>query len=242
MSLILKSLPLAAIGLVLIANKDALQKNLNIVEKVRVATTASIEIKSIAESVYMEWIDSDTLPLENSSGFLRENMEEAKGGNKRDRASDMWGTPYRMARVRTGFEIRYAGPDKKWNTLDDISFFRNLHCVPDVGGAARRQSPTAASSGMTGTGTGTRSATGAPKPQPKPSSHATKQKVVEFQRKRAAEGSASAQYDLGLRHLNGDGVEKDEAAARSWLQKAAAGGNSQAVKKLKELDASSKLP
>ena len=36
--------------------------------------------------------------------------------------------------------------------------------------------------------------------------------------------------------MNGDGVEKDEAAARSWLQKAAAGGNSQAVKKLKELE------
>ena len=120
MSLILKSLPLAAIGLVLMANKDALQKNLNIVEKVRVATTATIEIRSIAETVYMEWIDSDTLPLENFSGFLRENMEEAKGGDKRDRGSDMWGTPYRMARVRTGFEIRCAGPDKSgtlWMTF-----------------------------------------------------------------------------------------------------------------------------
>ena len=130
MSLILKSLPLAAIGLVLMANKDALQKNLNIVEKVRVATTATIEIRSIAETVYMEWIDSDTLPLENFSGFLRENMEEAKGGDKRDRGSDMWGTPYRMARVRT--EIRCAGPDKS-GTHYDISFFRNLHGVPDVG-------------------------------------------------------------------------------------------------------------
>ena len=130
MSLILKSLPLAAIGLVLMANKGALQKNLNIVEKVRVATTATIEIKSIAETVYMEWIDSDALPLENFSGFLRENMEEAKGGDKRNKANDMWGTPYRLARVRTGFEVRCAGPDKKWNTLDDISFFRNLYGLP----------------------------------------------------------------------------------------------------------------
>ena len=90
MSLILKLLPLGAIGVVLVANKGALAKNLNIVDKVRVVTTATIEIKSVAQAVYLEWLESDTLPLGNFSQFLRENTEEAKGGEKRDRANDIF--------------------------------------------------------------------------------------------------------------------------------------------------------
>lgn len=235
MSLILKLLPLAAIGLVLAANKGALERNFQIVDKVRVVTTATIEIKSVAEAVYLEWLESDTLPLENFSQFLRENTEEAKGGDRRDRANDVWGTPYRLARVRTGFEIRCAGPDKTWNSADDISFFRKLEGAPDVGATAMRQRVSA--SGLPLPRAVTRGASAASRPQSSQLPDATKQKVLEFQQKRAAEGSATAQFDLGMRYLAGDGVEKDEATARSWLQKAAANGNSQATKKLRELDA-----
>lgn len=236
MSLILKLLPPAAIGLVVMASKGALEKNLNIVDKVRVATTANIEIKSIAEAVYMEWIDSETLPLENFSQFLRESMEEAKGGDRRDRASDTWGTPYRLTRVRAGFEVQCAGPDRQWHSADDITFYRKLEGVPDVGRAGSRQVRPTEAIGMARRSARTSGATPAASPQPKPLSDAAKQKVLEFQQKRASEGSASAQFDMALRYLNGDGVEKNEATARSWLEKAAAGGNSQAVKKLKELE------
>lgn len=64
----------------------------------------------------------------------------------------------------------------------------------------------------------------------------TVRKTVEFQKKRAEEGSSVAQYDLGLRYLKGDGVEKDEEAGRKWLEKSAKDGNTQASKKLKELN------
>ena len=65
-------------------------------------------------------------------------------------------------------------------------------------------------------------------------------KTVEFQKKRAEEGSSVAQYDLGVRYLKGDGVEKDEAAGKKWIEKAAKDGNSQAVNKLKELEEATK--
>ncbi|MBI3875696.1 MAG: SEL1-like repeat protein [Verrucomicrobia bacterium] len=55
--------------------------------------------------------------------------------------------------------------------------------------------------------------------------------------KRAESGSAQAQYDLGLRYLTGDGVEKDDGKAREWLQKSADGGNAQARNKLNSLNA-----
>lgn len=61
-------------------------------------------------------------------------------------------------------------------------------------------------------------------------------KTIEFQKKRASEGSESAQYELGVRYLKGDGVEKDEATGRKWLTESAKNGYGPASKKLEELD------
>ena len=64
---------------------------------------------------------------------------------------------------------------------------------------------------------------------------ATVKRIVEFQRKRAEAGSATAQYDLAMRYLKGDGVEKDLALAKKWLQAAAKNGHTLAPKKLEAL-------
>jgi TPR repeat protein len=64
---------------------------------------------------------------------------------------------------------------------------------------------------------------------------AAAKRTVEFQKKRAEAGSASAQYDLALRYLKGDGVEKDLAAAKKWLAAAAKNGHTLAAKKLEEV-------
>ena len=61
-------------------------------------------------------------------------------------------------------------------------------------------------------------------------------KTIEYQKQRAEEGSATSQYDLGMRYLKGDGLEKDLKLARTWLSKSAEGGNNQAKEKLLELD------
>ena len=61
------------------------------------------------------------------------------------------------------------------------------------------------------------------------------QRAVEFQKQRAAAGSDTAQYDLGVRYLKGDGVEANPEQARYWLERAATNGNSLAVKKLEEI-------
>lgn len=60
-------------------------------------------------------------------------------------------------------------------------------------------------------------------------------RTVEFQQKRAADGSPSAQYDLAVRHLTGDGVPLDRAAALRWLEASAKGGNPRAAERLAEL-------
>lgn len=62
-------------------------------------------------------------------------------------------------------------------------------------------------------------------------------RVLKFQRDQAEKGSASAQYDLGMRYLKGDGVQKNEVLARAWLEKAALQDDAQAKAALKQLEA-----
>jgi|GEM_PF-2941219 len=60
-------------------------------------------------------------------------------------------------------------------------------------------------------------------------------RAVDYQKKRAEEGSGQAQYDLGVRYLKGDGVELNDKLGREWLEKSAKNGFSQAQRKLDEL-------
>ncbi len=62
------------------------------------------------------------------------------------------------------------------------------------------------------------------------------QHVIAFQKKRAEEGSSSAQYELGMRYWIGNGVTKNAALGRKWLKLAADAGETQAKDKLRELD------
>ena len=81
--------------------------------------------------------------------------------------------------------------------------------------------------------------TAVPAPPPPADAEKAKQetlrKTIEFQKKRAAEGSPSAQYELGLRYLNGDGLEKDEAAGMKLLEESAKQDYTLAKRRLEEL-------
>jgi len=62
------------------------------------------------------------------------------------------------------------------------------------------------------------------------------QKLLERQIHRAKSGSADSQYELGIRHLKGEGVKRDEAIGRAWLSKAAKQGHTPAYVALKNTD------
>jgi TPR repeat protein len=66
--------------------------------------------------------------------------------------------------------------------------------------------------------------------------------AIEFEKGRANNGAAWAQYKLGLRYLTGDGVDKDVTTGRKWLKAAADGGDSQARAKLQLLDSNGPDP
>jgi TPR repeat protein len=60
-------------------------------------------------------------------------------------------------------------------------------------------------------------------------------KQFEFYKRRAAEGSDDAQYQLAMRYMAGRGTDKNQELAREWFEKAAKQGHSEASKKLLEL-------
>ncbi len=67
--------------------------------------------------------------------------------------------------------------------------------------------------------------------------HQKAMRLYVFRLKRANDGAAEAQYDLALQYLTGQGVARDLAAAKDWLQKAAAQGHKKAQKQLELLGA-----
>lgn len=67
-----------------------------------------------------------------------------------------------------------------------------------------------------------------------------RKKAIEFQKKRAEEGSATAQYDLGMRYLNGDGVERSAEMAKKWIDLAAKQDHTQAKQQLELLNKSTR--
>lgn len=80
----------------------------------------------------------------------------------------------------------------------------------------------------------------APSPPQDPAKvEASKKKVTEntihYLQQRAEDGSASAQFTLGMRYMKGDGVSKDVEKARAYLQKAADGGFASAQRELNNL-------
>ena len=66
--------------------------------------------------------------------------------------------------------------------------------------------------------------------------------ALKFHVQQASNGMPSAQCSLGKRYLNGDGVAKDEALARYWLEKSAAQDNAEAKAALAKLPNSPPAP
>jgi Sel1 repeat len=60
-------------------------------------------------------------------------------------------------------------------------------------------------------------------------------RVLAFHQELAAKGDAYGEYKMGVRYLNGDGVDKDVAKARDMLSKAAAQGNKDASDELAKI-------
>jgi hypothetical protein len=165
--------------------------------------------------VTREYVETEQLPLADFRSFLRDHLRSRD--RLRDPSQDPWGTPFKLARAPEGFRVLSAGPDKRWNTSDDLVRSYTLEGVGTGPGAGSAKPNTP----------GTRTPTAGPQPGAAQTASGSAslsgealQKVVGFQMREAARGSARSQFYLGLRYLEGDGIERDVNAARKWLGEA----------------------
>jgi TPR repeat protein len=79
-------------------------------------------------------------------------------------------------------------------------------------------------------------------PRPQPITEASgpeyndRDPLLNYQREQAEKGNPESQYAMGVRYLNGTGVDQSDSLAREWLEKASAGGNLKARARLREMD------
>lgn len=87
-------------------------------------TQTQIELSSIVELLRLDSVDG-SLPSEEGdefSQYLRKNLKRRASLSNEDLALDPWGTPYRYQRkAQSGFRVSSAGPDKAFQTKDDIN-------------------------------------------------------------------------------------------------------------------------
>lgn len=247
MSLI-KLMPLAALGAAGAVGVTVMKDNADVIGKFQVAATRQVELAGIADAVAMDYTDTQRLPVDNFPDWLRENMRENKGGNTRDKALDQWGTPFFLAPVKTGFEVCSAGPDLKWRTGDDLRHYYDLagispnpprgpeKAVLPVGAQMSADADDPDASQPDQAGRQTARTNNKRRPQ-RPPPDEIEQNVIEFQMKQALRGSSRSQYDLGMRYLNGEGLNQNQELAVEWLRKSAEGGFKDAEVKLQMLEA-----
>lgn len=94
--------------------------------------------------------------------------------------------------------------------------------------------PTAAGSPTPATAAAKAAPTAADLEQKQMEQSAEEKKKLQWQMDRAEKGSDPAQYTIGMRYLEGKGVEKDLQKARKWLTESAKQGNADAKKALAE--------
>ena len=79
--------------------------------------SAGVELHNIQYSLVLYRKSNDgLLPEEQFEPFIRKNFQS----RFKDSSNDPWGQPYRYAWIPGGFALGSSGPDKKFQTPDDL--------------------------------------------------------------------------------------------------------------------------
>ena len=80
------------------------------------------ECNEIVKLLVLEQIGGEKLPSQDTfADYLRKNMRvPSQSGNTRDLSRDQWGTPYQVDYSDYSIKVSSAGPDKVFETSDDV--------------------------------------------------------------------------------------------------------------------------
>lgn len=121
-------MPMLIMSIAAAANSDKLKKMIEQVTNVAVQT----EVNEITKMIVLDHIGGDPLPVpEEFAEYLRTHMriqnQTKLQGPARDLGTDRWRTPYRVDYPQeVQVRVTSAGPDKQFDTSDDIYSVRQL--------------------------------------------------------------------------------------------------------------------
>lgn len=116
-----KLMPLVTVAGGAAASSPQIKEQIEKITGTTKVVATQVEVNDIGKMVYLEIINDTPVKPEEFADYLRKNMR-TKGASKRDTALDMWDTPYGLAYDNKANRVYVisAGPDKRYNTNDDI--------------------------------------------------------------------------------------------------------------------------
>ena len=83
---------------------------------------SQMEMATICKVIHLDSLDGSipSSDLDSFAAYIRANIKPQKGQAMRDFSKDMWGTPYRLEVKKRVATVISAGPDKKFDTGDDV--------------------------------------------------------------------------------------------------------------------------
>ena len=122
---ILKLVPIATLATAGVAGKNGISAQYKkMLSATEIAVTQQ-ELNDLAKMIYLDHIGDTYVAESQFPDYCRKNLL-TKVGNTRDTSLDRWGTYYRICYSPGNFKVQSAGPDKVFDTEDDIQSGYNL--------------------------------------------------------------------------------------------------------------------
>lgn len=97
--------------------QHAIQAHRTMMAGLKYEFAAKQNMATILRTVRLESVIDDTPNFADLAVFIRRNINNSDGT---DPSIDPWGTPYRHETKDRRIYLLSAGPDKQWNTEDDL--------------------------------------------------------------------------------------------------------------------------
>ena len=132
---------LVAFGWVLYANMHLVGSAADTISRTNREMDIKGEMRNVATCVKMEYVDTNFLP-EYPAELYRKCLAADGRSVTANTGKDKWGSWFRLvaSQKKGGFYVVSLGPDRRWNTKDDIRYFQSL---ADVGFGRPAASPNA---------------------------------------------------------------------------------------------------
>lgn len=119
MTELLKLIPVAALATAGVKGKDNISAQFQKIIGVTEVAVTQHELNDLAKMIYLDAIGETRILPEQLVEYCRKNLL-TKPGQERDTSLDRWGTTYRLTYSGKSFKVQSAGPDKVFDSSDDI--------------------------------------------------------------------------------------------------------------------------